>query len=67
MTQYYETEANELERQACLTNNHAEQSRLWAEASRIGTVVQWCDRCGQVELYPKGRTGRCDECLRDPS
>lgn len=53
MTQYYEADANILERMANETNDHGEQSRLWAEASLIGTVVEWCPS-GLHELWPKG-------------
>lgn len=55
MTQYYEPEARELELRACASNDHAEQGRLWAEAARIGTRVEWCPS-GLHELWPQGAT-----------
>lgn len=60
MTQYYEAEANRLERLACETNDHAEQSRLWAAASRIGTIVLHCHNGGWCDLEPDGTGCECD-------
>ena len=42
MTQYNEPEAQRLEAAANRSNDPAEQNRLWAEASRIGTPVEYC-------------------------
>lgn len=50
MTQYYEPAARELEAAANRSNDPAEQNRLWAEASRIGTVVE-VDEYGD-EIWP---------------
>lgn len=61
MTQYYEREAQRLENLASASNDPAEQSRLWAEAARIGTIVEWCPECFLNELWPKGREV-CEEC-----
>ncbi len=60
MTQYYEPEANRLERLAGEAQDPAEQNRLWAAASRIGTVVEWCI-CGLGEVWPQG-AGTCTDC-----
>jgi hypothetical protein len=63
VTQYYEPEANALERRACESNDPGEQNRLWAEASRIGTPMEYCTNGCYCELPYPGAPEECDiEC-----
>lgn len=50
MTRYNEAGANRLEAQANRSNDPAEQSRLWAKASEIGTPVEYCTNGGLCDL-----------------
>lgn len=59
VTQYYEPEARRLESLANQSNDPAEQNRLWTEAARIGTVVEWC-LCGLDEVSQGAKF--CKDC-----